>query len=177
MNAFEKWQVVIFVSQTLILFGTLLVALYIGLKQNEINLKQTEISLKQVEISKNLAELPYMISVEVTYDSINKRINIYNKGQTNIYLWGNQLEHHSADIEKEPRLVTPQGSYYLLADIFDQELVKAVQKNGEAKIGFKIYLSNINETRYTVSNIIFAKMENQQMMVHMQTTSIKAIGW
>jgi len=86
MNAFEKWQVITTVAQTVILLGTLLVALYIGLKQTEISNRQAEISLKQAEISKGLAELPYTVSVEVTYDASAKRFNIYNKGQTNLYL-------------------------------------------------------------------------------------------
>ena len=68
MSAFEKWQVMVSVTQTAILLGTLLVALYIGLKQTEISAKQAEISTKQSEISKALLDIPFTVSVEVAYE-------------------------------------------------------------------------------------------------------------
>lgn len=177
MSAYERWQVVTLVAQTLILLGTLLIALYIGFKQIEISSQQTEISLKQTEISKNLAELPYVVSVEVAYDPSTKRINIFNKGQTNVFLWGSKMGDGPALIEKEPRLITPGGFYYVFADQVEAEAIKKTGGNGEMRGDLKLYLTNLNETKYQVSTIIFAKCENNQVSINMQTTSIKPEAW
>ena len=91
MSAFETWQVIMGIVQSAILLGTLIAAIYIGLKQAEISKRQADISEVQTNISKSLADLPFVVSVEVAYDHDLKRINIGNKGQTNIYLWGTKL--------------------------------------------------------------------------------------
>jgi hypothetical protein len=49
MSAFELWQVITSIVQSVILLATVLVALYIGLKQTEISVKQNEISEKRLE--------------------------------------------------------------------------------------------------------------------------------
>lgn len=177
MSAYERWQVVTLITQTIILLGTLIVALYIGFKQIQISSQQTEISLKQTEISKNLAELPYVVSAEVTYDPSTKRINIYNKGQTNIFLWGSKMGDGPALVEKEPRLITPSGSYYVFADQLEDEIIQKTGGNGEVRGDLKIYLKNQGDTKYKVSVIIFAKCENGRVSINTQTTSIKPEAW
>ena len=105
MSAFETWQVITSIAQTAIFLATLLAAIYIGLKQAEISNRQADISEMQTAISRSLADLPFVVSAEITYDQSSKRINIYNKGQTNIYLWGTKLGDGSKVVEQEPRLI------------------------------------------------------------------------
>jgi hypothetical protein len=177
MNAFEKWQVITTVVQSVILLGTLLVALYIGLKQTEISNRQAEISFKQAEISKSLAEIPYIVSVEVTYDASNKRFNITNKGQTNLSLWGTKLGDGPKIVEKEPRLITPGGFYYLLANTLESDLLKSIGQKGETRGVLEIYITNLSATKYVIVTIVFAKTINGQLTIHTQTTSIKPEEW
>jgi len=93
-----------------------LAALYIGFKQVEIKSQQAEISLKQTEISKSLLDIPFTVSVDVVYEPGSKRLNVHNKGQTNIYLWGSKLGDGPQVLEKAPVLITPGGFYYIFAD-------------------------------------------------------------
>jgi hypothetical protein len=177
MGAFEKWQVMVSVTQTAILLGTLLVALYIGLKQTEISGKQTEISAKQTEISKALLDIPFTVSVEVTYDAGTKRFNIFNKGQTNLFLWGTRLGDSPRSMDKEPRLIAPGGSYYLLAQSIESDTIAKVGQSGELRGNLEIYVTSQNSTKYVVTTIVFAEVIAGTCTIHTQTTSIKPEEW
>jgi len=177
MNAFEKWQVIVSVAQTAILFVTLLVAVYIGLKQTKISGRQTEISLKQTEISKALLDIQFTVSVDVFYESDSKHLNIYNKGQTNIYLWGSKLGTGAQALENEPRLITPGGLYYLLAESIESDTLANIPQNGELRGNLDLYLTSQNATKYVVTTIIFAKVVSGKCTIHTQTTSIKPQEW
>jgi hypothetical protein len=170
-SAFEKWQVIISATQTAILLGTLLVALYIGLKQTEISAKQTEISAKQTEISKALLDIPFTVSVEVTYDAGMKRFNIFNKGLTNLFLWGTKLGDGPRSVDKDPRLIAPGGSYYLLAPSVETDAIAKVGQNGELRGNLEIYVSGQNLTKYVVTTIVFAQVIAGACTIHTQTTS------
>lgn len=170
MNAFEKWQVIVSVAQTAILFCMLTAALYIGLKQ-------TEISIKQTEISKALLDIPFTVSVDVVYEPGSKRLNIYNKGQTNLYLWGSKLGTGAQVLEKEPRLITPEGLYYLLAESIESDTLAKIPQNGELRDNLDLYLTSQNATKYIVTTIIFAKVVSGKCTIHTQTTSIKPQEW
>jgi hypothetical protein len=173
MSAFETWQVLTSIAQTVILLATLLAAIYIGLKQAEISNRQADISETQTAISRSLADLPYVVSAEITYDQQTKRLNIYNMGQTNIYLWGTKLGDGPKVVEQEPRLITPGGSYYLLADFLEGDLRKVLGKQPDAKVLFIIYLTSQNDVKYTVSTVLLGKLSGAQIAVHTQTTSIR----
>ncbi|MCC6068501.1 hypothetical protein LHV13_04830 [Ferrovum sp. PN-J185] len=54
------------IAQTVILFATLLAAICIGLKQAEISNRQADISEVQTIISRSLADLPFVLSAEIT---------------------------------------------------------------------------------------------------------------
>lgn len=177
MSAFETWQVITSIAQTATLFATLLAAIYIGLKQVDISNRQADISETQTAISRSLADLPFVVSAEITYDQNSKRINIYNKGQTNIYLWGTKLGEGPKVMEQESRLITPGGSYYLLAESLEGDLRKALGKQSEVKGLLIIYLTSQNDVKYTVSTIILGKLSGDKLSIHSQTTSIRPQAW
>ena len=177
MNAFEKSQVITIAIQTVILLCTLFVALYIGLKQTEISSRQAEISVKQTEISKALLDIPFTVSVDVAYEPGSKRLNIYNKGQTNIYLWGSKTGTGPQKIKTEPRIITPGGSYYIFADTVESDALAKFPQNGELRYNLYLYLTSQNATKYVVTTIIFVKIVAGKSKVHTQTTSIKAQEW
>lgn len=177
MSAFEKWVVITAVIQTMILLGAFLVALYIGLKQTEISRKQTEISSRQAEISKSVAELPYIVSVQITYNPSHKSIDIVNKGQTNIWLWGIKLGNNPRKVEEEARLITPTGGYRLFRAEHSQDLLELTRQNSVGSGVFEIYLTNLNATKYIVTVVVLAKTADGQTSIRTQTTSIKAQEW
>jgi hypothetical protein len=177
MSAFETWQVITAIVQSSILLGTLLAAIYIGLKQAEISKRQADISEVQTNISKSLADLPFVVSVEVAYDPSQKRINIANKGQTNIYLWGTKLGEGPRSVEKEPRLITPGGFYYLLAEILEAQLRAAPATSADIRGALEIYLTSQNGVKYVVRTIVIGERRDDKVTIHTQTTAIRPEEW
>jgi hypothetical protein len=177
MSAFETWQVIMGIVQSAILLGTLLAAIYIGLKQAEISKRQADISEVQTNISKSLADLPFVVSVEVAYDATQRCVNIANKGQTNIYLLGTKLGESRRVLEKEPRLITPGGFYYLLAETLEGQLRAAQGPSPDIKGVLEIYLTSQNDVKYVVRTIIIGERRNDTVAIHTQTTSIRPDEW
>ncbi|MGA7181404.1 MAG: hypothetical protein WBX11_17715 [Thiobacillaceae bacterium] len=177
MSGFEACQAITEIAQTVILFLTLLAAVVIGFKQVKISNRQADISERQNTISRGLADLPFVVSPEITYDQNSKRLNICNKGQTNFYLWGTRVGDGAKVIEQEPRLITPGGFYYLLADSIEDDLRKALGKQSEVKGLFTIYLTSQNDVQYVVSTIILGKLNGAELTIHTQTTSIRPQAW
>lgn len=177
MSAFETWQVITSIVQSAIMLGTLVAAIYIGLKQAEISRRQADISEAQTQISKGLADLPFVVSVEVAYDSSQKRINIVNKGQTNIYLCGTKLGGSAKTVEKEPRLITPGGYYYILAEILESQIHAHSAQNADVKGELEIYLTSQNGIKYVVRTIVVGEKRGDKIAIHTQTTSISPEEW
>lgn len=177
MTKFEVLQIITGAVQSLILLATLFAAVYIGLKQAGISKLQATISARQTEISKDLAELPYIVSVEVTYEKSKKQLNIHNKGQTNLYLWGTKLGDGRKSVEEEPRLIAPTGFYYLLADSLESETFRSIGSEVEMRRILELYVTSLSAAKYVISTIIFAKINNGIVSIHTQTTSIKQQDW
>ena len=168
MSAFEKWQVVVNIVQSAVLLATFLGALYIGLKQSDI-------SVKQNEINQTLLDLNYSPSVEITYS--DKRINIVNKGKTNLRTWGSQLNNGIRSIDKEGRLVTPGGSYYLFFEHVEQQLKKALEASDYVTVPFEVYFEAENGTKYVVRSLIGARTIGGKMEVFTQTFGNLKSDW
>jgi len=163
--------------QAAIAFLTLLAAVWIGRSQMDISRNQMAISQKQAEISKSLLDIPFTLSVDVTYEDNTKHLNIYNKGATNVYLWGTKLGTGPTTMDPEPRLITPGGFYYILADTVERDTLAKIPKDGEARGNLHTYLTSQNGTKYVVTTILFAKVSSGKCTIHTQTTSIKPQEW
>ena len=163
MNKFEKWQVRISISQTVLLFFTLVSAIYIGVKQNHIN--------------ENLLNLNYFPSVEVAYTPENKRIQIYNKGNSNVWLWGTKYMNTKPNIKDKPVLITPNGSYHILAEKFESLIKTQIGKDGETFVPFDLFIEDSNKTKYVVNNQLYYRVENNKVSIHSQTKSISKQDW
>jgi hypothetical protein len=164
MKPFEKWQIRITSTQTIILLLTLIAAVYIGLKQTLIN--------------EQLLNLSYYPSMEVAYTNSNHRLQLYNKSRQNIWVWGTQLENKTpANIKGQPRLVTPGGSYYIIGDRLERLALKKVGKNGEIYLPFNVFIETANKTKYTVQNKLFCQVKDSKVEIHSQTLAIVQEDW
>ena len=143
-----------------LVFATLLSAVYIGFKQNEIN--------------QNLLDLHYALSIEVTYQ--DGRIIIYNKGQSNIFLWGDKIGEKPS-IEQRPRLITPAGSYYLLTAELEQKARPALGNNGKAEIPFEIYITDEKQRKFVVNCQFYLITLSGVFSIHTQTLGISQGTW
>ncbi|MDD5691954.1 MAG: hypothetical protein PHP10_02105 [Candidatus Omnitrophica bacterium] len=160
MTAFENWQVCLGIAQAAILLAAFLGALYVGFKQNEIN--------------QNLLDLQFSVSLELTYQP--QRLNIVNKGQQNIWLCGTKLGDGVRSID-QPVLITPGGSYYLIADMLEREIVSKVGESGEMRLPFEVLIQTQNRKRWIVKTILFAVATKGVVTIHTQTISATPGDW
>jgi hypothetical protein len=164
MKPFEKSQIRIMRVQTLVLFLTLIAAVYIGLKQTSIN--------------EQLLNLNYYPSMEVAYTTSNHRLQMYNKSRQNIWIWGTQLDNTiPANIKGHGRLVTPGGSYYIIGDRLEKLVLKKVGDNGETYLPFNVFIETANKMRYTVQNQLFCQVKDSKVEIHSQTLAIVQEDW
>lgn len=161
INSHKNWKLIISIIQTVIFFVTFIGAFYIGIKQNEIN--------------NQLLELNNVVSVEVGYD-INK-LDIFNKGKNNIWLWGTKIGEEAKNIESEPRLITPGGFYYLFTDIFEAKILREIPDNGSKIVNLDIFIKDGRDKKYIIKNLLFIEVKNKNITINSQTTSINQVDW
>lgn len=149
--------------QTVILALTLLAAVMIGLKQNEIN--------------EHLLNLNYYPELVVTYEPATKRILITNEGKASVLFWGDKLGLTPKDIGKEPRVITPGAFYYLLTDALQPYLRSLKPQSGDTYLPFDIFIESEDHKRYTVKNLLFFKPENGSFTIHTQTLYVAESDW
>lgn len=162
MSAFEKWQVGLDIVTACILLAAFLGALYVGLKQNEIN--------------DNLLNLHYSVSLEITHAP--GQINVSNKGQTNIMLWGSKIRDHPPVIESSPRIITPGGFYYLRSQGLEEALAKDAASGLAQKIvPLELYVEAANGSRWIVRTLLYSVAGETGLQIHTQTVSAVQSDW
>jgi hypothetical protein len=149
--------------QTFILALTLLAAVMIGLKQNEIN--------------EHLLNLNYYPELAITYDQATKRILITNEGKASVLFWGDKLGSAAKDIGKDSRVITPGSFYYLLTDKLQPYLLNLKSQSDDSYLLFDIFIESEDHKRYTVKNLLFFKPENGSFAIHTQTLYVAESDW
>jgi len=161
MTKFERWQIVVGCIQTTLLMFTLISAIYIGFRQTQIN--------------ENLLNLNFIPSVEIAYS--NGRLQIYNKGMQNIWFWGTKFDDESPTIEKDPRLITPGGFYYIFGDRLERRIKSKIGEDGEIRFPFELFLESSNKIRYIIRNQLFCIAKKGQIYINSQTLALIQRDW
>jgi len=162
-SSFERWQLTLNGIQALILMIGTGAAIYIGWQQTEIN--------------RRLYELNFAVAAEVTYEANTKRLNVFNKGRENIWLWGSRLGSGPRTIEKDGRLITPGGFYYLIAEGLEREVLQKVGQTGELRVPFEIYLKDASLRPHKAGVMLFIQVKDGKTTVHTQTVSVEQSAW
>jgi hypothetical protein len=163
LKRFERYQVILTAIQTVALVAATAGAIWIGVIQTRINRK--------------LYELDLSVAAEVTYDQSTKRLNIFNRGRENIWLWGDKLGSGPKTVEKEGRLIVPGGSYYIFADTFEREVLEKVGHDGETQVPFQLLGKDAADRPFVVDLVLFVQVRDGAVTVHTQTTSIRHSAW
>ncbi len=161
-TSFEIWQVVNMTIQSMLLLAAFLGALYVGLKQYEINEK--------------LLELQYQPSVEIAMAD-GERLHVNNKGSHSIWLWGTEVESCSKEVEKNPRLITPGGYYYIPADNLKKLVRERLKGDGELWLNSRFFFTTSNDRKYLVRNIFYCTVSKGAITIHSQTIGITNEEW
>lgn len=161
LTTFEYLQLLNMTAQSFLLLATFLGALYVGVKQFQIN--------------RQLLELQNQPSIEIgTKDG---SLQILNKGHSSIWLWGTQIEDADKAIEAQPRLITPQGFYYLMLDKFMEKALARLGENGQENVTFKLFIKTADGRKYVVRNILLCVVKANKLSVHSQTVGVDHEKW
>jgi len=161
LTPFEMWQVVNMTAQSVLLLATFLGALYVGVKQYQIN--------------KQLVELQHQPSVEVA--TTEDQLRIHNKGGNSIWLWGSHVDHSLKLIENEPRLITPQGFYYIPLAMLKSGVLSLIGQTGEERLTLTLYITTADKRKYVIRNVLLCVATAGQVAVHSQTVGIEHKEW
>jgi len=168
LSLYERWQIAfsviqIFIAfiQAIILIITVYVAWKIGHVQNNIN--------------QQLLDLNFRPSIEVT--SEREKLNIYNKGRDNVWLWGAQFNDEPKLIEPSGRLITPDSFYYLFSNKLNEMVNNSLGKNGDANYPFNLFISTTNGKKYTVNLLLYIRVIDGNISINTQTLGFVESDW
>ena len=119
------------------------------------------------------------ISVDITFDPGQKRIDILNRGNVNIELWGTKLDQQQPTMVNEPRIISRGGFYYILAETFYEEVSEKFPKGTDRIVPFEIYLKDDAGTEYLGKAKFLVKWNGDTPDIHSQLTiaGAQALEW
>jgi hypothetical protein len=141
-------------------YGTVIGNLYRQISELQTQ-QQSQSGLTQKQLALN-----YALSVDLIY--AGDQLQIWNRGKTNIYLWGNKYSG-AIDFAKAPMQITPAGNYYLLANVLQSAIHKQLGENGEARVPFDLYLTSEDNKKYVVHNTLWEIVKDGAITIHTQT--------
>jgi len=115
------------------------------------------------------------LSLLLLYQS--DRLNLYNKGRDDLYLWGDKLEGYPASFEKDARTIPADGFYYFLTEDLKRTMLGSVGPDGERLLSFETYLSDEGDHRYVAKFALLIKMKAGQMEIHTQQLGSVIEDW
>jgi hypothetical protein len=121
--------------------------------------------------------LNYAISVVLIYDENQKRLNLFNNGKTNIWLWGTKLSRQQPSLDKVGRVIAPGGYYYFDFTSNRQEFAQKLPKDRESLIPFDVYLKTANGKPYVVETLLVVSWQGDALRIRTQITSIRPSKW
>jgi hypothetical protein len=149
--------------QNCILAATLVAAVFIGIKQNEIN--------------EHLLDLNYYPELAIVYDAGTKQVRIFNYGKSGVLLWGDQLDDEPKDIEAKSYLIAPGSFYYMHGEKLQDYVLKKIGPNGGRSEPFSIFVETENSRKYTVEGQLNYHTTNSVVSVDAQTLAVVAKDW
>jgi hypothetical protein len=161
LSTFEISQVVNMTVQSILLLATFLGALYVGVKQYQIN--------------KQLIELQHQPSLEVA--ATPDQIQVLNKGNTSVWLWGTEVEHSPKTVETEPRLITPQGFYYIPLAALCENVRARVGPTGQERLTFLLFIKTADGRKYVIRNLLLCIAQEGHVSIRSQTIAIDQQEW
>jgi hypothetical protein len=127
----------------------------------------------QAGLTRKQLALDYALSVDLIY--AGDLLQIWNRGKTNIYLWGNKYGG-ATDFGKEPMQITPAGSYYLLTNVLQSVIHKQLGQNGEARVPFDLYLTSEDNKKYVAHNTLWEIVKDGTITIHTQTHGYESVA-
>lgn len=136
------------------------------------------VSFVTIRLSKEALNLNYLPSIDVQYDATKEQIQIYNRGETNLYIAGSRFNDEMPSIDGEERLITPGGfPYHFAGQSLNQVLAVLLADKRDIFVPFELLLRDIRGEKYISKNFFYVFRKNRQMGIDVQTTLITRSSW
>jgi 4-amino-4-deoxy-L-arabinose transferase-like glycosyltransferase len=151
-------------------YGSVMSNLYQEISDLQTKL-QGQNSLRHEELALN-----YVPSADLIY--AGDRIQLWNRGRTNLYLWGDKYDGEPhPDMNVSPVTITPTSNYYLLADRLNAAIFSSIGRNGEGRVPFDLYISTEDKQRYTMHAVLWEVVKDGRITIHSQNHGFEKGGW
>jgi hypothetical protein len=146
---------------------------YIGALYREIGSLEGKVGNESGLHRRELA-LSYTPSLDIIY--AGDQLQIWNRGKTNITLWGDKYDGGKPDIEA-PAIISPTTYYYLLTDKLKAFILASLGQNGEARVPLDIYISAEDKQKYVMHCELWEIVKDGQITIHTQNHGFEKRDW
>ena len=108
--------------------------------------------------------------------SAGDQLQLHNKGEKDIYLWGTKLAALQPIIETERRIIAP-GFYYLLASSMVEWVHHVIGQNGTELVPFKMYLEDTAGNLFVGNFNLLITAKEGLFSVHTQQLGVEKTNW
>ncbi len=132
--------------QNAILAATLVAAMFIGLKQNEINAR--------------LVDLNYYPELDINYQKNQSNFSILNRGKAEVALWGDKLDDLPRDLAPSPFHLSPRASFDTETDKFKDNALHKIGQHGDLTEPFDFFVETQDSRRYVIHGQVVFRISN-----------------
>jgi hypothetical protein len=143
-----------------------------GLYQQILDLSNTE--KNQSHLREKEIALASAVSADVIY--AGDRLQIWNRGRTNLYMWGNKYDGEPNDLGNEAVVIPPTDNYYILADKLNPHILQRLGNNGEERVPFDVFLI-YNDKKYIMHTTLWEIVKDGQIRIHTQIHGYEEKDW
>ncbi|HVB81646.1 MAG TPA: hypothetical protein VNE82_17070 [Candidatus Binataceae bacterium] len=101
------------------------------------------------------------------------QLNLYNKGDADLDLWGDKLEGFPRNIDEQARIIPSNGSFSFPTDKLKAAMLSSVGHDGEKRVPFEVYLSDLSGRSYIASFDLQVKMTSGSMTIDPQQIGLR----
>ena len=119
---------------------------------------------------------PANLSVLLLWE--NDELRLYNRGDKDIYLWGDKYGTiFPLSIEAIPRTIPRDGFYYFLTENIRGLWELALAPDGQQLIPFEVYLKDDRQNKFTAKFALLVVFTHSVMKVHTQQLGVSDVEW
>lgn len=132
------------------------------------------VSYVTIKDSKETLDLNYLPSIDVQYNAPNEDIQVYNRGKTNLYIWGSIFNNEKQSADGVGRLISPNGlPYHFPGKDLNQILAGLLNGNENVYVPFELLFKDNRGEKYISKHYFYV----QQTAIDIQTTAIEKRPW
>jgi len=136
----------------------------------------SEIEKTRLSLEERRLALEFAPSVTVVYEK--SRLIIYNRGRTDIGLWGTSYGVTQTEIAEQPRMISPGDSYFLEASKMEVQFEEQGLPPGiPGSTPYFVLITTANSAKYTANGLLIGtKTADGKIVIHTQGLPITN-GW